>query len=70
MSQADLALAVRASLEDGGWIDESTPAEDSREMIDEAIGLIRQAAVSFPAGTVVGTRLGETFERGRADAPY
>jgi hypothetical protein len=59
---------VRASLEDGGWIDETIPDDDAEAMIDEAVGMIRHVAEHFPVGTVVSTRLGQVFERGHADA--
>jgi hypothetical protein len=70
LSATDLALAVRTSLEDGGWIDESVPEDHAQAMIDEAVDMISQTAAFFPTGTVVGTRLGQVFERGRADAPF
>jgi hypothetical protein len=69
-NESDLALAMRTSLTDGGWIDESTPEDDAQEMVDEAVDMVRQTAEWFPAGTIVGTRLGLVFERGRADAPH
>ncbi|WP_442880714.1 DUF7715 family protein [Aeromicrobium sp.] len=70
ISEADLELAIRTSLEDGGWIGPWTSSEDAHSMIDEAIEMIRRTAECFPLGTVVGTRLGKVFERGRADAPH
>lgn len=70
MSEADLVLAVRTSLEDGGYIDDGAPHEDDQALIDEAIDLIRRVTESFPVGTIVGTRLGRVFERGQADAPH
>jgi hypothetical protein len=68
LSTTDLGLAVRASLEDGGWIDESVPEDEANAVIDEAVAMIRHVAEHFPVGTVVGTRLGQVFERGHADA--
>ncbi len=69
ISEGDLALAVRTSLEDGGWIDRSNPCQDDQELIDEAIDLIKRTAQFFPVGTVIGTRLGQVFQRGRVDVP-
>jgi hypothetical protein len=70
LSAGDLDLAVRASLEDGGWIDTSVPDDEAKAVIDEAVGMIRHVAEHFPAGTVVGTRLGQVFERGHVDASH
>lgn len=70
LSPTDLALAVRTSLEDGGWITESVPEDDAQEVIDEAIGMIKLVAEYFPSGTVIGTRLGQVFDRGQANAPF
>ncbi len=68
ISMSDLEVAVRASLEDGGYIDAAAPHEDDQAMIDEAIDLIRRVSELFPVGTVVGTRLGQVFDRGQEDA--
>lgn len=70
ISTGNLEVAVRASLEDGGYIDAAHPHEDDQAMIDEAIDLIRRVTEAFPVGTVVGTRLGRVFERGSENASH
>lgn len=54
----DLRLAVRTSLADQGWLPESSPSI-AREVLEEALELIRAIAEPLPAGTVVRRRIDE-----------
>ena len=58
LSEDDVRAALRASLEEGGWIDPRfCPASLANAMVDEALMDMSRLAESFGVGSVVRRRL-------------
>lgn len=60
MSREDLALAVRTSNEDRGWL---TVTEDPDGWVAEEVAEILEAAEAYPVGAVLEIRMGEIAVR-------
>ncbi|MCV2396407.1 hypothetical protein OEB99_19015 [Actinotalea sp. M2MS4P-6] len=63
----DLALAFRDSLQRGGWL-ESATAEEADDAVHSAVMEVLLVADRYPAGTVIGTNLGNQYVRQEAAA--
>lgn len=68
MTLDDLVLAFRDSLQQGGWIDATSDQDDAHELVLTSVMEMLLVADRYPAGTVIGTLLGEQYVRQAANA--
>jgi hypothetical protein len=64
----DVVLAFRDSLQQGGWIDATSDPHDAHELVLTSVMEVLLVADRYPAGTVIGTLLGEQYVRQAANA--
>ncbi len=64
LSEDDVRVALRASLEAGGWIDPDVHTDAEVEpILDEVLGEVKTVAEHFAPGSVVRRRLSQYAER-------
>lgn len=59
----DLVLAVRDSLDKGGWLGVGESQPEADELVNETVIQVLLVADRYPAGTVIGTGWGGQYVR-------